>query len=95
MWTGAAENDGFNRLTLSAGLPAREVTALRAIAKYLRQAGIAFSQAYMEEALARNADIAGKIAELFTHRFDPALDAEARRHACETLNARIDAALGM
>lgn len=94
VWTGAAENDGFNRLTLSAGLPAREVTALRAIAKYLRQAGIAFSQAYMEEALARNADIAGKIAELFTHRFDPALDAEARRHACETLNARIDAALG-
>ena len=38
------ENDGFNRLVLSARLTAREITILRAIAKYLRQAGSTFSQ---------------------------------------------------
>ena len=52
---GEMEDDGFNRLVLRARLDWREVTVLRAYAKYLRQAGIAFSQAYMEETLARNA----------------------------------------
>ena len=36
---------------LGAGLAWREVAILRAYAKYLRQAGIAFSQDYMERAL--------------------------------------------
>ena len=48
---GALENDGLNRLVLGAGLAWREVAILRAYAKYLRQAGIAFSQDYMERAL--------------------------------------------
>ena len=39
VWRGEAENDGFNRLVLAARLTAREITILRAIAKYLRQAG--------------------------------------------------------
>ena len=50
-WRGESENDGFNRLVLSARLTAREITILRAIAKYLRQAGSTFSQNYMEDAL--------------------------------------------
>ena len=54
VWRGEAENDGFNRLVLAARLTAREITILRAIAKYLRQAGSTFSQAYMEDALAEH-----------------------------------------
>ncbi|MEP7225632.1 MAG: NAD-glutamate dehydrogenase, partial [Actinomycetota bacterium] len=72
-WRGESENDGFNRLVLTARLTAREITVLRAIAKYLRQAGSTFSQAYMEDALAAHPDIARRIVELFRLRLDPTL----------------------
>ena len=51
-WRGESENDGFNRLVLSARADRARDHVLRAIAKYLRQAGSTFSQTYMEEALA-------------------------------------------
>jgi glutamate dehydrogenase len=47
-WNGEIENDDFNRLVLRAGLAARDVTILRAYAKYLRQVGSTFSNAYIE-----------------------------------------------
>jgi glutamate dehydrogenase len=72
-WRGEIENDGFNKLVLSAGLRAREITVLRAIAKYLRQTGMTFSQSYMEETLAGHADIAQSLVELFKLRLDPLL----------------------
>ena len=72
-WHGGVESDGFNRLVLGAGLTWREIALLRAIAKYLRQAGSAFSQAYMEETFADNAKLARLLVELFRLRFDPAL----------------------
>ncbi len=72
-WRGEAENDGFNRLVLSARLTAREITILRAIAKYLRQAGSTFSQTYMEDALFAHSEIARGIVELFRLRLDPVL----------------------
>src|SRR5581483_11853480 len=62
---GEMEDDGFNKLVLRGHLDWREVTVLRAYAKYLRQAGIAFSQIYMEEALTRNARIAHRLVRLF------------------------------
>jgi glutamate dehydrogenase len=70
-WRGSVENDGFNRLVLGAELTWREVALLRAIAKYLRQTGSTFSQAYMEEALAENPDLARLLVELFRIRFKP------------------------
>src|SRR5712675_1589055 len=72
IWTGAVENDGLNRLVLAAGLTARQTIVLRLYSKVLRQAGGTFSQAYMEEVLARHAPIARRLVELFEHRFDPA-----------------------
>jgi glutamate dehydrogenase len=89
--SGEAENDGFNRLVVGAGLAWREVSVLRAIAKFLRQTGIAFSQTYMEQALARNPDIAKQIVELFQARSDP--DATDRETCSKTLAEKIDAAL--
>ena len=44
VWAGAAESDGFNQLTLAAGLVWSDVTILRALSRYLRQIGISFSQ---------------------------------------------------
>ncbi|MGD0192739.1 MAG: NAD-glutamate dehydrogenase [Rhizomicrobium sp.] len=89
--SGAAENDGFNKLIVGAGLAWRDVTILRMAAKYLRQAGTAFSQDYMEQALARNPDIAALIVELFHVRNDP--DQGERNAKVETGRARIEAAL--
>ena len=53
VWHGEVESDGFNQLVLH-GLDWREITVLRAYCKYLLQTGIPFSQAYMEQTLARN-----------------------------------------
>src|SRR5439155_9454455 len=81
-WNGAVENDGFNRLVLGAELTWQEVGLLRAIAKYLRQAGSTFSQAYMEATLARHPGLARLLVELFRLRFTPprAADVEEKAH---------------
>ncbi len=71
VWRGELEDDGLNGLVLEAGLTGREVTILRAIARYLRQAGIAFSDAYMERTLIAHPDIARLLVKLFVARFDP------------------------
>jgi glutamate dehydrogenase len=71
-WKGEVENDGYNRLVLSAGLDGREITVLRAIAKYLRQAGTTFSDHYVEQAVCAHPAIARELVELFRARFDPA-----------------------
>ncbi|HYM74317.1 MAG TPA: NAD-glutamate dehydrogenase, partial [Stellaceae bacterium] len=86
---GAVENDGFNRLVLAAGLTARQITVLRLYCKVLRQAGGAYSQAYMEDTLAQHATLARRLVALFEHRFNPApskpgsLDAVAELQAID------------
>ncbi|HLY84867.1 MAG TPA: NAD-glutamate dehydrogenase domain-containing protein, partial [Acidimicrobiales bacterium] len=92
VWRGAAENDGFNRLVLLAGLGWRDIVVLRAGCKYLRQTGTTFSQAYMEESLANNPDIARRLVELFHARFDPARQATAEGETAR-LVAAIETAL--
>ncbi|NYH98678.1 NAD-glutamate dehydrogenase [Cupriavidus plantarum] len=72
-WNGEIENDDLNRLVLRAGLGARDVTILRAYAKYLRQVGSTFSNAYIERALTSNPRIAAMLVALFVARFDPAV----------------------
>jgi glutamate dehydrogenase len=85
---GQAESDGFNRLVIG-GLHWRDVTILRTIAKFLRQAGFAFSQDYVEQALFRNQDLAALLIELFHAKNDPA----GGRETPVAVAARIDAAL--
>jgi glutamate dehydrogenase len=71
IWSGEAEDDGFNRLVISAGIGWRNIALLRAYCKYLRQAAIAFSQAYMEQTLNANAVITRDLVHLFYVMFDP------------------------
>ena len=70
-WVGKAENDGFNRLVLAAGLNWREVSVLRAYAKYFWQLGFTFSQSSIEQTLAAYPEIARKIVQWFNARFEP------------------------
>ena len=87
VWHRRMENDGFNKLVLHSGLTARQVIVLRAYCKYLRQARIPFSQAYVEETLFRNTDVTGLIVDLFETRFDPAHAAGAEKRALVLRNS--------
>lgn len=71
VWTGEAENDGFNSLVLRAGLGWRQAMVLRAYAKYLRQAGATFSQDYMEDTLRDNVHTTRLLVSLFEARMSP------------------------
>ncbi|MDQ0796052.1 NAD-glutamate dehydrogenase [Streptomyces sp. B1I3] len=71
VWTGRAENDGFNALVLGAGLDWRQAMVLRAYAKYLRQAGSTFSQDYMEDTLRNNVHTTRLLVSLFEARMSP------------------------
>lgn len=71
IWLGEVENDGFNRLVLGGGLDWRGIVVLRAYCKYLRQAGITFSQDYMEDTLAANPAIVAMLVELFDAHMNP------------------------
>jgi glutamate dehydrogenase len=71
LWHGESEDDGFNALVM-AGLAWREVTLLRAYAKYLRQAGMRFSEDYVQRVLRSHAPITRLLIRLFESRFDPA-----------------------
>jgi len=71
IWSGDAENDGFNHLVLNAKLSWREIMILRAYAKYLWQIGFAFSQEYIEKTLTTYTEITILLISLFHLRFDP------------------------
>ncbi|TAM08033.1 MAG: NAD-glutamate dehydrogenase [Paraburkholderia sp.] len=92
VWNGTIENDNYNRLVLRANLSAREVTILRAYAKYLRQVGSTFSDAYIERAITGNPAIARQFVELFMTRFDPYVG-EARNAQAEGQLRAIESAL--
>ncbi len=92
VWAGEVENDDFNRLVLRAQLAAREVSILRAYAKYLRQVGSTFSDAYIERAVTGNPALARGLVDLFLTRFDPAVGA-ARAERTEQLLQGIQSAL--
>ncbi|MBV9445123.1 MAG: NAD-glutamate dehydrogenase [Streptosporangiaceae bacterium] len=71
LWHGQTEDDGFNALVLTAGLTWREVTLLRACTRYLRQAGMRFSEDYVQRVLRSNAPLTRLLVRLFESRFDP------------------------
>ena len=73
----AAENDGYNALVLTAGLPWRDVAAIRTISRFLRQIRVPYSQDYMWATLRKHARIAADIVTLFHMRFDPRLELSA------------------
>ncbi|WP_431044104.1 NAD-glutamate dehydrogenase [Streptomyces sp. P1-3] len=86
VWTGQAENDNFNQLVLGAGLDWRQAMVLRAYAKYLRQAGATFSQAYMEDTLRNNVHTTRLLVSLFEARMSP----ERQRAGTELTDALLE-----
>jgi glutamate dehydrogenase len=95
VWNRHAENDGFNRLVLGAELEWDEVVILRAYAKYLRQVGVALSESYIQETLARHPAITRNIIQLFANYFDPAFgdSVMGRKGASLGIRSQIEDAL--
>lgn len=92
VWARQLEDDGFNRLILGAELGGREVSILRAYAKYERQIGGTFSQNYIEDTFARYPSIATLLIKLFNLRFSPAkkLNEKAIEKVLISIEASLD-----
>ncbi len=78
VWRNEVENDALNKLVLAAQLSAREISLLRAYAKYLQQTNFTFSYAYMAESLVGNPKIAALLVKLFNLHFNPDLGVNER-----------------
>jgi glutamate dehydrogenase len=88
VWSGRLEDDRLNGLVMGAGLTGREISIIRAVLRYLRQATVSFSGSYMTETLLRHPGIAVALVRLFEARFDPERADVARS---EALTAEIEA----
>ncbi|WP_339800232.1 NAD-glutamate dehydrogenase, partial [uncultured Marinobacter sp.] len=71
VWFGEAENDGFNRLLLSAYLGWREIAILRTYARYMQQIRFSNSQSFIASTLVNHVALTGQLLELFDVRFNP------------------------
>lgn len=79
IWSGVAESDPFNRLVLAARLNWREVSMLRAYARYLKQTNFSAGQDYIAATLANHAEITRNLVALFRALFDPRISASNRQ----------------
>lgn len=91
--TGQAENDGFNRLVLAAGLPWREVSLLRCYGKYLQQLRIPFSQDYLEDVLADHPKLARALVAQFRNYFDTSFSTVKRKREYKKIRNAIKTGL--
>jgi glutamate dehydrogenase len=92
VWYNQADDDGFNRLTIAAGLGWDDVAILRALGRYLRQIGIPYSQAYLWNSLTAWPVVARALIALFYARHDPEFEGDRQKTEAQARTA-IDQAL--
>ena len=90
VWHKRLEDDGFNRIVLSSALTGREVSVIRAYAKYMRQIDATFSQSYIEETFTRYPFIAELLVKMFIRKFNPKLKTRTTDKFVEQINLRLD-----
>ncbi|MGY4540231.1 glutamate dehydrogenase [Arthrobacter sp. UYNi723] len=91
--SGAVESDSFDRLVLREGMQWRQITVLRAYARYMRQMGNTNSVGFMADTLLANPDVTKALTALFAARFDPALSGTERLAAQEKVRGELSAAI--
>ena len=89
VWDGRADNDGYNRLILAAGLDWERAEVLRAYGAYMRQIRSPFGPAYIAQTLTSHSAVAKLLMELFACRFDPALKFTAEARTAELAKIKI------
>jgi len=90
VWSGRAESDGFNALVLRGALGWREVSMLRAYARYLRQTGSTFSLDYIEACLVDHVAITRLLVRLFESRLNPTYAGPGGRPEPEVAEAFVE-----
>jgi glutamate dehydrogenase len=99
IWRGDAEVDRFNALVLHAAVDWRQAALLRAYAAYTRQLGAPFPARYVADTLIVHPEPTRGLLALFSARFDPAAEPDARERAHEealnTVSALIDQVMGL
>jgi glutamate dehydrogenase len=95
VWHGRAESDALNALVVAEGMSWREVVVLRCYAKYLRQVGTTFSEAYLAQTLVRNPHVARQLVDLFGARFDPARQGEDQEELVTAVRTSLDAVVSL
>ena len=78
IWCGGMENDGLNRLILSANLNWHEITILRTYVRYMKQIRFPFSRPYTEKALTEHPKISRMIIDMFKAYHNPQSASEKR-----------------
>ncbi|BAS09826.1 NAD-specific glutamate dehydrogenase [Arthrobacter sp. Hiyo4] len=91
--SGAVESDSFDRLVLREGMQWRQITVLRAYARYMRQMGNTNSVGFMADTLLANPDVTKALTALFAARFDPVLSGTERLAAQEKVRGELSAAI--
>ena len=86
---GDVENDGLNRLILTAGLDWRQTVLVRCYAKYLLQLGIPFSQTYMGDVLVGHSGTARKLVRQFELQFRPGISKKRRQADLDRVTGQI------
>ena len=92
VWSGRAENDGFNALVFNAGLTWRQAALCRALCAYRHQSGLDPARTTQIAALNSNPELTQHLMALFAARFSP--ESKTRREAnCTERRAHIEDAL--
>ncbi|MDE8667345.1 NAD-glutamate dehydrogenase [Pseudarthrobacter sp. H3Y2-7] len=91
--SGAIESDSLDRLVLREGMHWRQITVLRAYARYMRQMGSTNSMGFVADTLLANPEVTKALTRLFAARFDPALSGADRPAAQEGVRAELSAAI--
>lgn len=89
VWSGDKESDGFNRLVPSGLMNYREVTVIRAYARYFGQLQSSFSQAFIADCVTRYSHIVHDLFRLFDLRLNPALTRAAAMATAQKLHEAI------
>ncbi len=89
IWEGRVEIDRFNELVMRADLTWQQVVLLRSYAKYLRQAGFAYSQSHIESVINENPRTARALVALFEALFDPDPSGSPKRRDAQAAAAAV------
>lgn len=92
VWSGASENDGFNKLALTSAMNWSEIVVLRAYGKYLRQLGMGYTPDYIADTMVEHAAVSTLLVDVFKAQFDPAFKGD-REATAEDLCASVSVAL--
>ncbi|WP_432495207.1 NAD-glutamate dehydrogenase [Kineococcus gypseus] len=90
-WSGRADSDALARLVLAAQLPWRQVAVVRALTRYLRQVGLAYSVEYVAGCLLADAGLTRALVRLFEARFAPVRSGR-EEHRAEVVDALVEEA---